>query len=325
MESGLNESAPNAAAPKRRFDWRFVAVALAALGVGFGAAWLLASKVNAKKTADNDEKKEKAPKAFALATTADSISYAYGVTMCPPDDDIKTYLLSSGSEAQFSDEFFRGMEEGLLASDDSKATAYQLGYQTGLQTKFNLSANAASLLPEGSKISMAGVVKGMNDSRKGTVNFNVDGRNLDIDEIYDYLDAIGQRSQRKAMNEKQQASEDFIEEIAEQPGVHVLEDGTLYRVVTTGQGPTPTKDSKVEVEYTFMLADGKVVDSTHDKTQTFAVKKVIPGFRSALCHMPVGSEWEVFIPWQQAYGQEGAGPIPPFSALIANIKLVNIK
>lgn len=325
MESGSKESLPQPAAAKRGFDWRFAVVALVALGVGFGSAWFLAAKVNAKKGAADDEQGEKAAKAFALASTADSISYAYGVVNSLYDDDVKTYLLNSGSEAKYTENFFKGMEDGLLTPSDSTDVAYQLGYLTGLQTKFSLSASEASILPDGSKISMAGVLQGMKDGRNGTINFKVDGRNLTIDEIADYLTAVGQRSQRKAMNEKQMASEDFMDEMAEQPDVHALEGGVLYKVITVGEGSTPTRESEVEVEYSFELADGKVVDSTHGKTATFKASKVFPGFTTALCHMPAGSEWEVYIPWQQAFGAEGSGPIPPYSALVANIKLINIK
>lgn len=325
MESGQQETENRPTATKPAFDWRYIAVAIIALGVGFGAAWFIAAKVNGKKAEDKDGTAKEAPTAFALATTADSISYAYGVSQCPYDDDIKTYLLSFKSDAKYIDDFFAGMEDGLLTPDDDKAIAYQAGYHLGLNTKFNLRLGAASLLPEGSKISMAGVVKGIKDVRGGSIDFLVDGRNLSRDEIDEYLRSISMRSQQKAADEKQLASEAYIEEMAEQPGVHVLEDGVLYRVIEVGEGPVPTNASKVEIKYTSKLESGKVVDSSHDKSIVVEVKKLIPGFATALCHMPVGSEWEVYVPWQMAYGEKGDGPIPPYSVLIFNVKLLNIK
>jgi len=41
--------------------------------------------------------------------------------------------------------------------------------------------------------------------------------------------------------------------------------------------------------------------------------------------MPVGSKWQFFIPSDMAYGERGAGPIGPNSALIFEIELVSIQ
>ena len=42
--------------------------------------------------------------------------------------------------------------------------------------------------------------------------------------------------------------------------------------------------------------------------------------------MPTGSEWEIYLPYQLAYGERETGDkIKPFSALIFKINLVDIK
>ncbi len=55
----------------------------------------------------------------------------------------------------------------------------------------------------------------------------------------------------------------------------------------------------------------------------FAVSALKEGFATALQHMRVGDEWEVYMPWTLAYGAEGSGAIPAYSMLIFNIKLVS--
>ena len=40
--------------------------------------------------------------------------------------------------------------------------------------------------------------------------------------------------------------------------------------------------------------------------------------------MPVGSEWEVYIPQELAYGPEDKDKIKPYSALIFKIELLDI-
>ena len=41
--------------------------------------------------------------------------------------------------------------------------------------------------------------------------------------------------------------------------------------------------------------------------------------------MPVGSKWELYIPYELAYGSRQSGKIKPFSALIFEVELLGIK
>jgi FKBP-type peptidyl-prolyl cis-trans isomerase FklB len=40
--------------------------------------------------------------------------------------------------------------------------------------------------------------------------------------------------------------------------------------------------------------------------------------------MPVGSKWQLFIPYELAYGERNAGQIKPYSTLIFDVELVGI-
>lgn len=40
--------------------------------------------------------------------------------------------------------------------------------------------------------------------------------------------------------------------------------------------------------------------------------------------MPVGSKWQLYIPYELAYGERQAGQIPPYSTLVFNLELVSI-
>lgn len=125
------------------------------------------------------------------------------------------------------------------------------------------------------------------------------------------------------------AGEDFLAQNKTKPGVVTLPDGLQYKVLTAGNGPKPTAKDKVEVVYEGRTIDGKVFDATskHNgkKTDTFNASAVIKGWTEALTLMPVGSEWEIYIPYKLAYGERGAGrDIKPFETLIFKLKLVNI-
>jgi FKBP-type peptidyl-prolyl cis-trans isomerase FklB len=53
------------------------------------------------------------------------------------------------------------------------------------------------------------------------------------------------------------------------------------------------------------------------------VNEVLKGWSEALKLMPVGSNWQIFIPPDLAYGDEGEGQdIPPGSTLVFDVELV---
>lgn len=118
----------------------------------------------------------------------------------------------------------------------------------------------------------------------------------------------------------------FIEEFRQQPDVQELFNGVLYRVITKGNGPKPAPRSVVSVYYKGTLINGKPFDAAPrgGRPATFRLSELILGWRTALREMPVGSRWQVVIPFNLGYGARGAGAIKPFSTLIFDIQLVAI-
>ena len=51
---------------------------------------------------------------------------------------------------------------------------------------------------------------------------------------------------------------------------------------------------------------------------------MIAGWTEALTMMPVGSKWQLYIPYKLAYGNRSHGEIKPYSALIFDVELVGI-
>jgi FKBP-type peptidyl-prolyl cis-trans isomerase FklB len=84
----------------------------------------------------------------------------------------------------------------------------------------------------------------------------------------------------------------------------------------------------VVVNYEGRLLDGTVFDSNKNHggdPATFRVGQVIKGWQDALKAMPAGSEWEIYIPQELAYGANQQGNIPPFSTLIFKVELLEVK
>lgn len=127
--------------------------------------------------------------------------------------------------------------------------------------------------------------------------------------------------------DNRRAGEAFLAANAKKDSVETLPSGVQYKVLVKGSGDIPTATSKVKVNYEGRLIDGTVFDSSYERKQpaTFGCNQVIKGWTEALTHMPVGSKWEIYIPQELGYGSREAGKIPPFSALVFTVELLDIE
>jgi FKBP-type peptidyl-prolyl cis-trans isomerase FklB len=110
--------------------------------------------------------------------------------------------------------------------------------------------------------------------------------------------------------------------------VVTLPSGLQYKILQEGTGPKPSASDSVVCNYRGTLLDNTEFDSSYKRGQpaTFQVGQVIHGWTEALQLMPVGSKWQLFIPAELAYGQQGAGPgIGPNATLIFEVELLSIQ
>ena len=124
------------------------------------------------------------------------------------------------------------------------------------------------------------------------------------------------------------AGQAFLASNAENEGVVRTPDGLQYRVLRAGEGAMPTVEDRVVVHYRGRLLDGTEFDSSYGRGEPteFMLGAVIPGWQAALALMPVGAHWEVWIPAELAYGEQGAGgSIGPNQALHFEIELIEIR
>ena len=124
------------------------------------------------------------------------------------------------------------------------------------------------------------------------------------------------------------AGQAFFKSNAGNDGVMLAPEGFQYRVLRASEGPTPTAEDRVVAHYRGRLLDGTEFDSSYARGEPteFMLGAVIPGWRAALQLMSVGSRWEVWIPADLAYGEQGAGGvIGPNQALHFEIELIEIK
>lgn len=122
--------------------------------------------------------------------------------------------------------------------------------------------------------------------------------------------------------------EKFLAENAKKDGVQVTESGLQYSVIKEGTGKSPKATDTVVCHYEGFLTNGTVFDSSIQRGEpaTFGLQQVIAGWTEGLQLMQEGAKYRFFIPYLLGYGESGAGQsIPPFSALIFDVELIEVK
>jgi FKBP-type peptidyl-prolyl cis-trans isomerase FklB len=143
-------------------------------------------------------------------------------------------------------------------------------------------------------------------------------------------DAMAKKQeQMKVVAEKNKVDgKKFLADNAKKTDVKTTPSGLQYKVIKEGSGDKPKDSDVVETNYRGTTIDGKEFDSSakHGSSFSFPVNGVIKGWSEALKMMPVGSKWELYVPSELAYGDEGYGDdIAPGSTLVFQVELLGIK
>lgn len=136
-----------------------------------------------------------------------------------------------------------------------------------------------------------------------------------------------QKLAQEAYAQNKASGEAFLAQNAKKEGVVILPSGLQYEVLTEGTGKKPSATDKVQCHYEGTLIDGTVFDSSIKRGEpaVFGVNQVIKGWVEALQLMQEGAKWRLYIPYNMAYGEHGAGEmIPPFSALVFDVELIKV-
>lgn len=137
-----------------------------------------------------------------------------------------------------------------------------------------------------------------------------------------------EKKMRERSEKNKQEGNAFLAENKKKQGVITLTGGLQYKILKKGTGRKPKETETVTVHYRGRLIDGTEFDSSFKRGEpaTFPVNSVIKGWVEALQLMPVGSKWELYLPPELAYGEQGVGQvIGPNQTLIFEIELISIQ
>ena len=292
-----------------------------ALAVMAGA---LLNTADAKKKKDKKKAAEvEVVKPLELNSSSDTLSYAAGMMLT---DGLIPYLKQTGVDTAYMAKFIEGFETIVKSGDNPEMKAYVAGMEIANRVKDQMLSR------------MKGDLKDSPDSIVDELAFRgfIDGLKSDTS-VYDSKRASEMFKQKfeaakKAKEEKlygpnRDAGKAFLAENAKKDSVVTLPSGLQYKVLVEGNGEVPKATDKVLVNYEGRLIDGTVFYASKkhgDKPAEFKPSQVIKGWTEALTMMPVGSKWQLYIPYELAYGERNTGSIKPFSTLIFDVELVGI-
>jgi len=265
-----------------------------------------------------------APKAN-LKSDIDSLSYMLGVNQT---QGLKEYITGTLEiDSTHMSDFMSGLQKAVNMTSD-KDRAYLAGMQIGNQISGMMFDNLNQNIfgnDSMQKLSKDNFLAGFFESIKGNGKVSIDEARMFVQT---HVEAIKSKALEAQYGENKAAGEKFLEENKGKEGVVTTESGLQYKIIKAGKGEIPTKTDKVKVNYKGTLVDGTEFDSSYKRNApaTFRADQVIPGWTEALTMMPVGSKWELYIPYDLAYGsRETGGQIKPFSALIFEVELLGIE
>ena len=179
-----------------------------------------------------------------------------------------------------------------------------------------------NLLSMGVKdMSIEEFIKGINDVLSGNKT------ELTHSEAQKVVNEHFQKLAEEAYAVNRNAGEKFLAENAKKESITTLPSGLQYEVIKEGNGKKPSATDRVQCHYEGTLIDGTIFDSSIKRGEpaVFGVNQVIRGWVEALQLMQEGAKWRLYIPYDMAYGEHGAGEmIPPYSALIFDVELIKV-
>lgn len=255
--------------------------------------------------------------------SVDTFSYLLGMAN---SNGLKAYLSQRmGIDTAYVEDFLKGFQQKELTEADKREKARLAGMEIREQVETQVWSNANRQIDDSVDVlNHEQFIKGFqNGIFPVDTTFSMDSAQSLVQKQMAYYHKV---KMEKKYGANRVAGEQFLKLNAKQDSVQTTASGLQYKVITMGTGEIPQKADRVKVDYEGRLIDGTVFDSSYKrgKPATFPVGQVIAGWTEALCMMPVGSKWEVYVPQELGYGDREQQKIPPFSCLVFTVELHEI-
>lgn len=210
---------------------------------------------------------------------------------------------------------------------DKDMASYAVGYRMGLQ----MAGRKASDF----ELNIDQAVAGLKDAAaEKDPSFDREKMAQEFAKYQRKLQLFQAEQYQKIAADNKKRSDDFLAQNRKKTGIKELASGIQYRVIEEGSGKNASLDDTVVVHYSGKLIGSdsfdnyQEFDSTYDRGQPLEMdmtKVGMKGWKEIIPMMQKGDKWQVFLPPEMAYGQQGQGPIGPNEVLVFDVHLVDIK
>jgi len=192
------------------------------------------------------------------------------------------------------------------------------------KNSYALGANAGeSFRTAGIDVNLDAFIAGLTDAMKGANKLSMEEMQAAFENIQRQIEA----KQNVGSEIEKERGRQFLADNKKREGVRETASGLQYEVIVMGKGAKPAATDVVKVHYTGKTIDGEIFDSSVQRGEPieFPLNQVIPGWTEGLQLMPIGSKFMLYIPYNLAYGDRGAGGlIKPGATLIFEVELLDI-
>ena len=188
-------------------------------------------------------------------------------------------------------------QEAVKLEDENARINYSVGYQVG-----------GDFRRQGIELDSEVVAKGIEDALSGNkpLMTPVEMRK-ELTELQRQASAKQPAPKEQAAEAQRQAGQAFLEANKAKEGVQVTASGLQYKVIREGSGRSPSGQDSVKVHYRGRRVDGLEFDSSYKRgaPAEFRLDQVIKGWGEGLQLMKEGAKYELYIPPELAYGDQG--------------------
>lgn len=293
-------------------------IILLALAIAAGASCSEAIAKNKKK---KNEPAAPVKEIVTLQSKSDSLNYATGQAYTR---GLMDYVTSSlGVDSTYVPVFVESLKQALAEEETPEMKAQSAGKQIASMIRDRMIPDLTKQLDGTScALDINLFSRGFTDAVENDASI------LSVDESVRYQTMVMTQLKEEKAEAAKAEGKKWLAANAARDDVKVLPSGLQFRIIKQGTGIVAEANDDVTVKYEGKLIDGTVFDSSYKRTPdttTFKPTQVIKGWTEALCLMPEGSEWELYIPENLAYGERAAGQIPPYSTLIFKVEVVSVK
>ncbi len=131
--------------------------------------------------------------------------------------------------------------------------------------------------------------------------------------------------------EMRELDETLLSLVEEGYDIDTTDLGIYYIMHEEGEGPLAQEGDTLGIEYSGYLLSGIVFDASEYHYQdaiwtfVFDATKLVSGFSDGISLMNKGTELDMIIPSDFAYGANGSGLIEPYSTILFSVKMHDLK